>query len=320
MMQERFTSAGRAVVLGAGGFIGSHLAHALVKQGYAVTLFDRHRSANWPEGAEVIVGDLTSPPARLIEAMEGASVFHLAGHTRPSLSTAGICDEIESEIRPAISLLELSRHVHCCWIFVSSGGTVYGEARTEFIAEDHPTTPLSSYGVVKLALEKYFHLYGTVHGTRFIIARLANPFGPLQIASRGQGLVASIFERTLRGEAIEIWGDGQAVRDYLFIDDAVDSLIVLASQGRIGATYNVGTGIGTSVSELVDVIGACLSTKIEVRLTPPRRSDVKRNVLDIGLIDRETGWRPAHSLVEGLVNTRGWMSGDFTIVSGGTGL
>jgi len=203
-------------------------------------------------------------------------------------------------------LLEAAR-VECRWIFASSGGTVYGQPVTEMIAEDHPTDPISSYGVAKLAIEKYFQLYRTIHGTDYVVARMSNPFGPFQLPTTGQGLIATLFDRIARNVPVEIWGDGDSVRDYVYIDDVVEGLIAIATRGRAGRIYNVGSGVGTSINELVPRISARLGVPARLVYAPPRGIDVSRNVLDVGRMERELAWRPGYTLDDGLAETHEWL-------------
>jgi UDP-glucose 4-epimerase len=272
--------------------MGVNLARELADRQIETVVFDRRASAHWPATARVIIGDLASPPDLLRVEMEGAAVFHLAGSTRPAVSTAQISKEIASSIGNIVALLEWSRDCRCKWVFASSGGTVYGEARTPTIDEDHPTNPMSSYGIAKLAIEKYFHLYGVLYGVDYVIARIANPFGLFQMPNTGQGLVATLLGRVRRGEAIEIWGDGENVRDYLYIADTVDALLRLAEKGSAGGIYNVGSGTGTSINELITHIAEIVGRTPLVKYSPARGIDVRRNVLDARRLIRDTGWRP----------------------------
>src|SRR5262249_6839474 len=140
----------------------------------------------------------------------------------------------------------------------SSGGTVYGQAQTELVSESHPTRPISSYGLAKVTLEHYFNLYRTIYGTDYVVARISNAYGPFQPSTTGQGLIAVLLDRISRDEPLEIWGDGENVRDFVFVDDAAGALIALAEAGQSGETYNVGSGSGISVNELVQTISSLL--------------------------------------------------------------
>jgi UDP-glucose 4-epimerase len=129
-------------------------------------------------------------------------------------------------------------------VFSSSGGTVYGPPMTTPIPEDHPTNPSCSYGIVKLAIEKYLALYNNLCGLDYIVLRIANPYGERQRLVGGQGAVAAFLGRALRGEAIEIWGDGSVIRDYIYIGDVCDALIAAATCHSVQGVLSIGSGIG----------------------------------------------------------------------------
>lgn len=296
----------KAIILGASGFIGVNLARRLAENGFDLTCFARSATDHWPTGSRVILGNLVNPPSELLEAMNGAVVFHLISSTRPTAATGEAVAEIATNLMATVSLLEATRHVDCRWVFSSSGGTVYGQTDAARISEEHPNVPISSYGTVKLAIERYFSLYHRLYGLDFVTARISNPFGPYQSAIGGQGLVAALFDRIAAGRPVEIWGDGKNIRDYVYIDDVTEALLLLGERGRAGETYNVGSGVGSTVSELVAKISAILGVSAEVVYAPARGIDVRRNVLDIGKIGHELGWRPAHTLDEGVVLTHRW--------------
>ncbi len=296
----------KAVILGASGFIGVNLARKFAEEGFELTCFAHKVSENWPASARVILGDLVSPPRELLEAMEGAIVFHLVSSTRPTAKTEMAVAEIATNLMATVGLLEITQGAGCRWVFSSSGGTVYGQTDAALISEEHTNLPISSYGTVKLAIERYFSLYRTLHGTDFVVARISNPFGPFQSAAKGQGLIAALFERIGDGAPVEIWGDGKNVRDFVYIDDVTDALTLLGERGKPGEVYNVGSGVGTSVIELVTKISATLDTPAKVVYAPARGVDVRRNVLDIGKIERELGWRPGHTLDQGVALTHRW--------------
>ncbi|WP_102960709.1 NAD-dependent epimerase/dehydratase family protein [Mangrovicella endophytica] len=299
----------RAVILGASGFIGINLAHALIAAGYDVTCFARSQSPHWPPACRVILGDFVGPPAALLDAMRSALVFHLVSSSRPSADTAAAATELAANAGATAALLEETKDLACRWVFASSGGTVYGQPSAELIAETHPTEPISSYGIVKLAIEKYFALYGRVHSTDYAIARIANPYGPWQKTTTGQGVVAALFDRVANKRTIEIWGDGGNIRDFVHVDDAVAALIAIGEGAAPGRVYNVGSGRGTTVVELAGMIGTIVGTPADLVFRPARGIDVRRNVLDIGRIKNELGWQPRLSLQAGLEHTHCWLRG-----------
>jgi len=195
-------------------------------------------------------------------------------------------------------------------VFVSSGGTVYGRPVRIPIDEDHPTEPLVSYGVVKLAVEKYLGLYHHLHGLSYRVVRLSNPYGPRQRAGGAQGAATVFLARVHGGKPIEIWGDGGVIRDYVFVSDAVDGILAAHEHAGTSGTYNIGSGSGTSLKDLVAAIQEVTKRKIDVRYTPGRAFDVPANVLDITRAKKELGWSPRTTLHEGLRRTWEWLEQD----------
>ncbi len=297
----------RAVILGAGGFIGINLAQALAAAGHELVCFSRSPCAHWPAGTQGIIGDLRDMPDALMATLDDAVVFHLIGSSRPDHRTGRAADELVSEVATTLRYLEQTRDRRLRWVFVSSGGTVYGPEAICPIREDAPTNPICSYGLVKLMLEKYFALYRLQHHTDYVVARLSNPYGAWQDPTRGQGLVTALVYKALRGERVEIWGDGQVVRDYLHVDDAVRALLALAAHGEAGGTYNVGSGEGRSINGLIELVGSTLGLVLQHDCSAPRAFDVSRNVLDTTRLRSLTGWRPELDMANGITATARWM-------------
>jgi len=304
---------GPCLVLGGAGFIGSHLAEALAQQGRRVRVFDRPHVDRLPlfppaGGFEVFTGDFLNPRA-LAPALEGAElVFHLVSTTLPKNSNDNPAYDIESNVLGSLRLLELCReHGVRKLVFVSSGGTVYGVPRTTPIAEDHPTEPISSYGIHKLMVEKYLALAHRLHGLDYRIVRPANLYGPRQRLDIAQGAVAVFLDRALRDQPIRIWGDGSVVRDYVYVADAVDAMLKAASFEGAQRIFNVGSGKGASLNELVAEIEKLLGRRVKTEHGAPRALDVPVNVLDASLAERHLGWRANTPLAEGLRQTCEWL-------------
>ena len=304
---------GPCLVLGGAGFIGSHLAEALAQQGRRVRVFDRPHVDRLPlfprtGGFEVFTGDFLNPRA-LAPALEGAEVvFHLVSTTLPKNSNDNPVYDIESNVLGSLRLLELCReHRVRKLVFVSSGGTVYGVPRTTPIAEDHPTEPISSYGIHKLTVEKYLALTHRLHGLDYRIVRPANLYGPRQRLDIAQGAVAVFLDRALRDQPIQIWGDGSVVRDYVYVADAVDAMLKAASFEGAQRIFNIGSGKGASLNELVAEIEKLLGRRVKTEHGAPRALDVPVNVLDASLAERHLGWRASTPLAEGLRRTREWL-------------
>lgn len=304
---------GPALVLGGAGFIGSHLADALARQGRRVRIFDRPHVDRLPlfqreQGFEVFTGDFLNPQA-LAPALHGAElVFHLVSTTLPKNSSDHPVYDVESNVLGSLRLIELCRqHAVRKLVFVSSGGTVYGVPSTTPIAEDHATDPISSYGIHKLMVEKYLALAHRLHGLDYCVVRPANLYGPRQRLDTAQGAVAVFLDNALREQPIQIWGDGSVVRDYVYVGDAVDAMLRAAAFEGAPRVFNIGSGKGTSLNELVAEIERLLRRPVKVERSASRPIDVPVNVLDPSLAARHLGWRASTPLGEGLRRTCEWL-------------
>jgi UDP-glucose 4-epimerase len=298
------------LVLGGGGFIGTHLCRALLRQGAQVRGFGRSRMDPGALGGVVWTSGEFTDRTALARAVEGCEVvFHLLGGSIPDSSNRDPLGDLLSSAVPSLQLLEICRASMVRKVlFVSSGGTVYGIPHDIPIPESAPTDPISAYGISKLAVEKYLALYHYLHGCDYGILRVANTFGPYQSPHRRQGLIAAIMHRIARGQSVEIWGDGQVVRDYIFIDDVIDAILAAAVYEGPHHLFNVGAGVGRSVLEVVTDIADVLGRPDVVPIHKPgRATDVPVNVLDISLIQHEFGWSPSTDWRKGLQLTANWI-------------
>ncbi len=303
----------RCLVLGGKGFLGSHLVDGLLRQGYSVRVFDRANIAplNDPATAqrvEWVDGDFTSE-ADVAAALTGCDVvFHLVSTTLPQSSNADPVFDIETNVAGTARMLNHAvRHKVKKVVFISSGGTVYGIPRQVPVDEDHPTNPICSYGITKLAIEKYLHLYRTLHGLDYTVLRLSNPFGERQRIQASQGAVAVFMGKVLRGEKIEIWGDGSVVRDYVYVGDVVDAMIKAIGPTGDERVFNIGSGAGVSLNTILDTIEAVTGRKAERTYTAARSFDVPVSVLSIARAKEALGWTPATSFKDGLQRLTVWM-------------
>lgn len=306
---------GRAAVLGGCGFIGSHVCRALVARGYVVRIFEKTYASRKLirdiEGeVEIVEGDITRPDD-VLAAIEGCeTVVNLVHTTVPGSSMRDPAYDVESNVVASVRWLSRlgetgARKV----VFVSSGGTVYGVPRTDLIDEGHPTEPISSYGITKLAIEKYVAMFATMCGARHVILRPSNVYGEGQRLHIGQGVIGVLADHALRGEPLEVWGEGKSLRDYLYVSDLVSALVALLDYEGPQHVFNVASGEGRSVLDILEVLRGQLARLPDVTHTPARSFDVPANVLDYSRLRAETGWGPRVSLEEGVARVLRWLKG-----------
>ena len=221
----------KCLILGGGGFLGSHLCDALLLKGYAVRIFDRpnlkrYRVFSADEDIEWVEGDFANQED-IAQAVPGCDiVYHLVSTTLPKSSNDNPVYDIETNVVSSLHLLKLARKKNVRKIiFISSGGTVYGIPNETPIKETHPTEPVCSYGISKLSIEKYLQLYHSLYGLDYCILRLANPYGERQRPTGAQGAIGVFIHKALNNEPIEIWGDGSVVRDYIYVSDVVEAFV-----------------------------------------------------------------------------------------------
>lgn len=294
--------------MGGNGFMGTNLVDRLLEEGHYARIYDRspNRFRASPPGAEHVEGELGNH-GLIREAVEEMEVvFHFVSTTLPKTSNDDPVYDIRSNLVDTVQLLEACveagvRKV----VFASSGGTVYGPPVSVPIPEDHPTNPITSYGVVKLAVEKYLGLFRHLHGLDYAALRISNPYGPYQNPESQQGVVGVFLRRIYTGRAITIWGDGSAVRDYLYVSDLSDALLRAAGPG--GRVLNIGSGRGVSLQELLRLVAAVVGEEPAVEYLPARTLDVSENVLDVSRAREELEWESRTDLVEGLTRTWDWI-------------
>ncbi|HVS73592.1 MAG TPA: NAD-dependent epimerase/dehydratase family protein [Phycisphaerae bacterium] len=309
----------KCLVLGGAGFLGSHICDALAAAGHSVRIFDRFEAAKTNIAHLLAGADGKAPAAELLQGDFGNAstvfditrgidvVYHLISTTLPKSSNDDMVFDVTSNVLPTLHLLDACRKNGVKKvIYASSGGTVYGIPTATPIPEDHHTHPICSYGIHKITVEKYLHLYYALHVLDYAVMRIANPYGERQRTDGAQGAVAVFLGKMLRGETIEIWGDGSVVRDYLYVGDVADAALKLATYaaGADGRRiFNIGGGHGLSLLQVVHGLGRALGKDPEVRFSPARALDVPVNVLDISLAKKHLGWTPATSFPEGLRKT-----------------
>jgi UDP-glucose 4-epimerase len=298
----------KVAILGAGGFIGRNLAKKLIVDGHDVVSFVREiKPQDRGDLGREIAFDF-SDLANISESLNSFdTVFHLVSSTNPSKSASSSKFDAQENLMASLDLMEILKgNPATRLVFVSSGGAVYGVPESVPISEQHSTNPVSFYGVSKLAIEKYLYAYSVSNRLNYVVMRLSNPFGPGQVNTKGQGLIPTIVESALLNKPLTVWGNGSNLRDYLYIDDAVEGLSLAMSHGAKGSLFNLGSGFGTSVLELVAHIEEITGKKIALEFKAQRPFDVPSNVLDVSLAKSELAWVTKTELRHGLEKTVQW--------------
>lgn len=301
----------RALVLGAGGFIGTHLCVALRRAGDGVVAFGHGESPPWAQddpGVTWVRGDFAYT-ALAAEAARGCDVvFHLIGSRSPALSDSDPVADLAGTVVATVRFLEALRGAPPRrFIFVSSGGTVYGPTSRLPIPEDSPTEPIGAYGINKLAIEKYLGLHHHRHGLDTCVLRVANPFGEHQVCQRQQGVVAAFIDAAVQGRPISVMGDGSSVRDYVYVGDVAEAMVRAAHAPTLAQrVLNIGSGRGRSLNEVAAAVERVSGRPLERTRTPARPGDVPAVVLDIARARDILGWRPATPWETALERTYRW--------------
>jgi UDP-glucose 4-epimerase len=305
----------RVLLIGGSGFIGKHLTKACISAGMQVRVAD----AISPIGTvanndiEYIKGDYRETDFLLRILANVDYVIHLAHDTMLLNIDCNMSLETDRNILPAIHLMDICSTSNIQnLLFVSSGGTVYGNRTTQApILENSTTRPVSVYGTTKLMIEQLGFLYHAQKNLPFTVARPGNAYGQGQLPFRGQGFVATAFASAHLGRALSVFGDGSIVRDYIHVIDIADALVAILKYGRAGEAYNIGTAIGTSLRTMLENFICPILAKDQLTLNysyeAGRRADVGKNVLSDNKLMVETGFSPKITLEEGLNHTWEWM-------------
>jgi UDP-glucose 4-epimerase len=293
----------RAVVTGGAGFIGSHAVDALLARGDEVHVVDTlttGRRENLDPAATLHERDIRESLDDLFAEVRPERVFHLAAQADVGTSVERPLFDAEVNVLGTLRVLEASRTAGAAAVFSSTGGAIYGEC-AEPAREDSPRQPLSPYGASKLCGEEYLATWNRLHGTRHVALRFANVYGPRQLAKLEGGVVAIFMDRLRGGEPATIFGDGGQERDFVYVGDVVDA--ALAAARADGGTYNVGTGVATSISDLWQLCREVAAGGTEAEHVDARPGDLRRSVLDTSLAAEQLGWRATVPLAEGLRRT-----------------
>lgn len=299
-------------MIGGSGFIGNSLIKPLLDSGREVHIVDikqplvpnnniQFHQLNIQDAGELI---------KLLSEMD--EMIYLAHEGFPALHSADPEFEIKANIFYTIQLLrQLNKTNLQKIIYFSSGGAVYGNTDKLKLKETDETTPVSSYGIAKLSVEKYIRIFYKSSGLPIISVRPSNAYGPGQAPFKGQGFIATAIKLAQQQNPITIYGKEGTIRDYLYIDDLVNAIIRLLEYGKIGETYNIGTGIGysnLSVIKLITEIAQKNNIRLQIKKETERPFDVNYNVLDSNKLKTETGWEPETDLKSGIEKTWKWLA------------
>lgn len=285
------------------------MVDVLLARGLQVRVLDRQpETFRLPvPGVDYVTGDL-SDCALLTEALVGMdAVLHLASSTVPYTSNLDPVRDITDNLIGSVRLLEVMRVVGVrSIVYLSSGGTVYGIPRTDPMSEDHLLQPVSSYGIVKSAIEKYLHMNHYLYGLRYCVLRASNPYGPRQGHAGLQGVIGTYLWNAVHGEPIEIWGDGSVVRDFIHVSDLAN-LGARALSSDVSGTFNAGYGQGVSIAGVVKAVQQAVGRELKVVFKPGRAFDVPKVVLDIARARAAFDWTPHTELEAGIAETWAWV-------------
>jgi len=297
----------KIVVTGGAGFIASHIVDAYIAGGHEVHIVDdfstgREENVN----AKTVVHrlDIAAPAAvKLIADIKPDVLNHHAAQMDVRHSVADPAFDARVNIIGFLNLLQGCKEAEVKKvIFASSGGAVYGDKEPIPAAEDHPTEPLSPYGVSKRTGELYLGYYHMVFGLPYVALRYANVYGPRQSSKGEAGVVAIFIDRLLSEQSPIINGDGRQTRDYVFVGDVVDANLAALQSPFIGAV-NIGTGRETDVVTIYRSLRVGLGSKIEATHGPAKAGEQRRSCLAIGFAAKVLGWQPATPLDQGLQKT-----------------
>jgi len=297
------------IVTGGAGFIGSHVVDALIAAGYGVVVIDdlsTGRRENLNPAAEFVQTSIRD--AGMAEAFSRHrfdAVIHLAAQIDVRKSVADPVADADTNILGSLHVLEASVRAGIGkFIFLSTGGAIYGETEIVPTPEHCPAAPLSPYGAGKLAIEQYLNFYRRIHGVDSTVLRLANVYGPRQNPEGEAGVVSIFLSKLLKGEPPVIYGDGRQTRDYVYVQDVV-AAVVRALDAPSG-TFNIGTGRETSVNELFERIASIGGFSVPQTYGPARPGEQQRSCLDGSAVARAWDFHPRYSLDQGLKETADW--------------
>lgn len=299
------------LVLGAGGFVGRHLVQTLAERGEKIIAVSRQPAPFRMANIELIVGELSEPEHFMQLVARSRAVVHLASRSTPGSSAGNPIAELEGNLRPTLALLQALQHKpQTELLYLSSGGSLYSAASDQLAAETANVGPRSYHGAGKIAAEHFISAFCSQYAGAATILRPSNIYGPGQVERAGFGIVPATFGKISRSETLSVWGDGSAVRDYLYIDDLVElCLRIVIAPMPVGARLlNASSGIGVSLNDLFATMETVAGQRLVRTYDAGRAVDATRVVMNSSVANTYYGWTPATSLHEGLRKTWDWFN------------
>lgn len=296
------------LLLGGCGFLGCALARRLEAENKTVHIITPNRIPAIASNAIIHRTGLDDETILKTILPDCGTIIHLASSTTPGNSARHPALEAELNITPTLKFLEILQNFkpfHL--IYISSGGAIYGNPETIPVNEKHRLAPLSFYGAGKIAIETFLRVLATPPEQNVTLIRPPNFYGPGQSYLQSFGVIRTMLEHIHRGTTMEIWGDGETVRDFLYIDDMVSALNLLIDLPADNDTYNIATGNGLSLNQVKDIVEAVCKKKLKVHYRKKRQSDVNRIALDSSRFIKKTGWQPKVTFEKGILLTWQWV-------------
>lgn len=292
----------RVLVLGGAGFIGAHIVEGLLAEGHFVRVLDRSSASSNPK-VEFIQIDFNDVMT-LSEALIGIDVvIHLVSTSVPSTSNKDPVSDVNGNLVNTIRLLEVMNDSGVKKIiYFSSGGTVYGHPQISPMDELHPTNPVCSYGIVKLAIEKYLNMYSDLYGFTSVVLRPSNPYGPGQRRMGVQGFIGTCINMALSEKTLTIWGDGSVIRDYVHVADVVTATLK-ALDSEQSNIFNISSGKGHSLNEIVELVEQNTYKKMDIIYKDKRDFDIPEMVLCNQKANQVLSWKPSIEIEKGIADT-----------------
>lgn len=300
------------LLIGGMGYVGRQLQEPLLKAGYRVHVIDR-KAPEQKENKNIEFHECLLSNESILRDMlhRCATVFYLASDSVPTTTMRTPSVEGEMNLLPFLNFLKVFQdYGQTHLVYVSSGGTIYGNPDVIPVNELSPVAPISYHGAGKAAIEAFLNACNSQCDNRITILRPSNLYGPCQPYVRGFGIIRSMMEKLRRDEAIEIWGDGEIIRDYLYVEDFIAACLVcmqLEKQQKQCRIFNVSSGQGLSINQLCDAIQEVTKQRLERRYQSGRAIDVRSVILDYSRIKNELGWQPIVGIKEGLKRTWEWV-------------